>query len=171
MIPEHNLLSKLSLRDQIVEIENSHHSFTREELDRIFEILNALNEIGAIVPKNLQLCIEELRDDLLPHLLKEEQILFPYISALEADPANPPHSCFGSIANPIRMMQVEHEHVKSLLIKLRGLSSNYMVTNEALLEGLFIELEKLDRDLQEHIRWEDRVIFPQALKLENYLSY
>lgn len=160
------LTSSETLREQIVAIESSHHAFTRAELDRISEIMKALNGVGAIVPKSLQLCIEELRDDLLPHLIKEERILFPYITALESNPKNPPNSCFGSIANPIRMMQIEHEHVKNVLIKLRELTSNYMVTSEALLEGLFNELDKLDRDLEEHIRWEDEVIFPQALKLE-----
>lgn len=154
-----------SLSEQIDAIENSHHAFTREQLNRISRIIRTLNEIGKIVPEELQQGIEELQNDLLPHLMKEERILFPYINALESNPETPPHSCFGSIANPIHMMQIEHEHVKDLLIKLRELSSNYMVTKEALLEGLFAELAKLDRDLQKHIRWEDEVIFPQALKL------
>ncbi len=154
-----------NLGKQILDIENSHHVFTRESFARIFKIISALNDIGQIVPESVFRCIEELREDLLPHLMKEERILFPYITALEKDPLNPPQSCFGSITNPINMMRIEHARVKELLDQLKVLTSNYMVTNEVMLEGLYAELKKLDQDLQEHILWEDEVIFPEALKL------
>lgn len=156
----------LALGDLIHNVEQSHHVFTRDELERIAGLLGAMEKAGMPAPAKLQQCIDELRDDLLPHLIKEERILFPYITALERDTAHPPHSCFGSIANPIRMMQIEHEHLKSLLITLRELTTNYAATNEDWLDTLYQALQGLDLDLQEHIYWEDDVLFPGALKLE-----
>ena len=158
------------LGNLIAEIERTHHVFTRDELQRIEGLLDAMNKSGDTSSLALQRCFSELRDDLLPHLMKEERILFPYITALESNPTHPPHSCFGSIANPIRMMQIEHARVKTLLAELRELTSNYAVTAEAHLDSLYRALEGLDLDLQKHIYWEDDVLFPSAMELEREMA-
>lgn len=158
------------LGDLIADIEQSHHVYTRHQLDLIADLFGDMAGAGMATSVTLQQCFDTLRDDLVPHLMKEERILFPYITALESDPAHPPHSCFGSIANPIRMMKIEHEHVKALLGQLRNLTSDFAVTGDGRIDVLYQALEGLEHDLQEHIHWEDEVLFPGALQLEREMA-
>ena len=50
--------------------------------------------------------LRDLTNDMLPHMLKEEQVLFPYVTQL-----------FGTVKNPLRMM-MEHDRVGELLVSL-----------------------------------------------------
>lgn len=157
-----------SLSELIAHIEQFHHVFTREALTRISKLFDSpeLVSIGNIA--EIRNCFEELEADLTPHLMKEERILFPYVVSLESNPAQPSTSCFGSVANPIRMMNMEHLAVQNLLGKLRDLTANYGSPPEghSNVSALYAALEELDRDLMEHIHLEGDVLFPQALALE-----
>jgi regulator of cell morphogenesis and NO signaling len=153
-----------SLGELIVDIEQSHHVFTRSQLERIEQMLATVDDI----PEGLEQCIHALKNDLIPHLMKEERILFPFITALEISPERPPASCFGSIANPVRMMRVEHDAVQSLLAEIRQITMHYQFAGIGLAE-LYAALMALDKDLVEHIYWEDEVLFPRALQLEKQL--
>jgi regulator of cell morphogenesis and NO signaling len=165
-LPTHEEASPHRLGKLIASIEQSHHVFTRDALDCITKLFDAVTDAGKPAPLALRRCFDELQADLIPHLMKEERILFPYIIALESEPANPPHSCFGSIANPIRMMEIEHDHVKALLTRQRELLLYYAATSNAQTDALYAALLALDNDLQQHINMEDNVLFPQALRLE-----
>lgn len=149
----------------IADIEQSHHRFTREQLERIANILANIGE----VPDQVRKCIDALREDLIPHLMKEERILFPYIAALEQSNGNPPEACFGNVANPINAMQLEHRDVKALLGEMRQAAGNYQAAGEPLAQ-LYAALEALEQDLIKHIYKEDEVLFPRALKATQYLA-
>jgi regulator of cell morphogenesis and NO signaling len=155
-----------SLGELIANIEATHHTFTREALARIETLLESTPLPDQSRRTALIECFRTLHADLLPHLLKEENILFPYIVALERDPANPPHSCFGSVANPIAMMQMEHATCLELLEQLRSLTDHYKHLAGSIIQVLYDALAELDADLVEHIHWEDHVLFPRALQLE-----
>jgi len=157
------------LGDLIAHIEQSHHVFTRSELERIAEILDAMKGVSIPVLAEIELCFAELRADLIPHLMKEERILFPYITSLERDPTHPPSSCFGSIANPISIMLIEHTAVINLLKKLRALTDEYRAApgSSASMLKLYTALAGLDDDLMQHIHWEDDVLFPRAQQMES----
>lgn len=148
-------------------IEQTHHAYTRDALARIKLLLSRATAAGMKLPQELPGLILALHDDLLPHLMKEEQVLFPYLAVMERQLGVLPESCFGSVANPIRMMQYEHEVVKQLLAKLRSVCADYVPRSG--LEALYADLQALDADLVEHIRQEDEVLFPRALALEQSL--
>ena len=58
----------------------------------------------------------ELEADLAPHMMKEERVLFPFIAAMAATPAGTAIPVpFGTVRNPIRMMELEHDTVGGLL--------------------------------------------------------
>ena len=152
------------LMESIVQL---HHAYTRQELERVAVMLQALVQAGKPVAKELRYCISAMQEDLLPHLLKEENILFPYITALEQTPSTLPSSCFGSVANPIRMMEYEHATLDALLVKLRTLTGNYQATDDADTAQLYAVLAALDQDLVQHMYWENQVLFPRALQLEH----
>lgn len=168
--PAHGVLPRLPLSCLIADIEASHHVFTRTALERIAALFAADHADRDSASQALRCCFDELRADLLPHLVKEERILFPYISALENNPEQPPDACFGSVSQPIRMMQIEHEQVKTLLAQLRQITTDYAFTADPQINVLYAALADLDGDLQEHIRREDEILFPCVLALARKAS-
>ena len=166
--PTRNPIETARLKDLVAYIEVSHHAFTRDQLGRIAGLVTTLDEAGRPVPDELRHVCDELAADLLPHLMKEESILFPYIVALESSPS-PPHACFGTLANPIRMMNIEHDRLDGVLTRLRALTDHYR-TDSSLADGvvaLYAALEALDADLVQHMYLEDDVLFPRAQQLES----
>jgi regulator of cell morphogenesis and NO signaling len=150
-------------------IVDTHHVFTREMLDTVKQLsAKVATRHGEHHPevRKVELLVGELNDDLLPHMMKEEEILFPFVAALEAGTA--PASCFGTIENPIRMMMFEHEAVGELLVALRGATDNYTLPADACLSfrALYERLTDLEKDLHRHIALENSVLFPRAAQLE-----
>ena len=158
--------------DLIIYIKETHHEFTRSQLSLIAMQLDKSEKNGVPVTLEVVNCCQKLQTDLLTHLIKEERILFPYIAELSQHPSNPPHSCFGSVSNPIRMMGREHTDVKNILSQLRALTEDFNppVNCAPSISALYIALAELDRDLVEHMYWEDEVLFPHAIKLESEAS-
>lgn len=153
-------------------IEETHHTFTRTELSRIANLMEDPSFAEHPHFEDIRQCFSTLRADLEPHMSKEEFILFPYITALEADPASPPESCFGSVSHPIRAMRFEHIAMVGMLETLRELTEQYRPAAECnpQIFLIFAALAALDADLVEHMHWEDNVLFPRALQLESRIA-
>src|SRR5215204_598964 len=103
-------LQKLSLSELISHIIKTHHVFTKSEMGRIQALAGKVIGVhGANHPELLTVgeLFQQLCADLNPHMFKEEQILFPYIIAMEqAETQNQPvpFAPFGTVKNPVRMM-------------------------------------------------------------------
>jgi regulator of cell morphogenesis and NO signaling len=104
-------------------------------------------------------------EDLEPHMMKEERVLFPAIQQLTAGAAEFP---FGSINNPIRMMGIEHERTGELLARLRDATDDYQAPADACasFRSLYERLAALDHDTRLHIFEENHLLFPRAAALE-----
>jgi hypothetical protein len=76
IISPQNSAEHAKLGELIVHIEQSHHVFTRSELERIADILHAMKGAEMPVLAEIERCFAELRADLIPHLMKEERIFF-----------------------------------------------------------------------------------------------
>jgi regulator of cell morphogenesis and NO signaling len=109
--------------------------------------------------------VAHIRADLDPHLMKEERVLFPAIEALAAGQREFP---FGTVGNPIRMMEQEHDRAGRLLKELRAVTYGFEIPNDACASyrSLYERLEHLEADTHEHIHKENNVLFPAAAKLQ-----
>jgi regulator of cell morphogenesis and NO signaling len=157
------------LTDLIDLIEDTHHTFTRSELNRIGRLLGE-PDLGTLPQiDEIRGCFTALHAELESHLAKEENILFPYISKL--DDGKPGSACFGSVANPIRVMNAEHLAMIAQLETLRRLTAQYRPATNSSPQTflLYASLAGLDEDLVEHMYWEDQVLFPRALQKERNL--
>lgn len=159
------------LADLQAYILNVHHTYTRQALETVALLSEKVaNRHGGNHPQVLTVrrLFEDLSNDLMPHMMKEEQVLFPYVEELES--GGDPSSCFGTIANPIRQMLLEHEAAGELLVKLRTTTNGYDLPPDACLSfrALYERLSDLERDLHQHIHLENNVLFPRALRLEAY---
>ena len=108
--------------------------------------------------------VAAISDDLVPHLRKEERVLFPAITRVTAGQREFP---FGAIDNPIRVMLTEHEAVGAPLAELRAATGNYAVPADgcASYRSLYGRLEALEADTFRHIHLENNVLFPAVTAL------
>lgn len=167
-----------SLPELITHILDTHHVFTKSEMDRLQLLADkVLHAHGGNHPELVHLdeLLTRLCDDLKPHMFKEEQILFPYINALvQAADQNRavPFAPFGTVKNPIRMMTMEHDTAGEILRELRALTSDYKVPADGCIsyQTLYQALENFEKDLHQHIHLENNLLFPKALELENALN-
>ncbi|HEX7190977.1 MAG TPA: iron-sulfur cluster repair di-iron protein, partial [Thermoanaerobaculia bacterium] len=150
-------------------IVDTHHVFTRDIIETIRLLANKVaTRHGGNHPEVIAVnaFAQALCDELIPHMFKEENILFPYIESMENGENRA--SCFGTVANPIRMMMLEHENAGELLTKLRSTTNDYTLPPDACLSfrALYERLVDLEQDLHVHIHLENNLLFPRALTLE-----
>jgi regulator of cell morphogenesis and NO signaling len=154
-------------------IEQTHHAYLREELPRLTGLVGKIREVhGERHPKlvEVQRVFLGLRDELMMHMMKEEQVLFPMIRQMEASDNEPSFDC-GSVDNPIRVMEHEHDNAGNALARLNELTGGYLPpadacnTYRATLSGL----QELELDLHLHIHKENNILFPRASEREKLL--
>lgn len=162
--------SRASLTDLCDHIEQTHHVYLRTQFPRLEQLLGkVLSAHGGHHPELRAVAgqFRALVGELGPHLMKEEQILFPAIRRLEAADS-PPRFPFGSVRNPIRMMEHEHDGAGHCLHELRRLTNGYAPPTDACAtwRQLLLGLDALERDLHLHIHKENNLLFPAAARLE-----
>ncbi len=163
-----------SLASLIEHIVETHHVFCRREMTRIYSLFKETIDLhGKDHPelKQIQTLFFKMSRDLSMHLLKEEQTLFPYIARFEEavrrnDPVSWPP--FGSVENPIRMMVLEHDQADREIEEMRTLSNEYKPPPDASdrYSELYSGLAAFDHDMQRHIHFEDHLLFPRAVAME-----
>jgi regulator of cell morphogenesis and NO signaling len=159
-----------TLSDLCDHIEATHHAFLKTELPRLGELVNKVANVHGENHSEfieLRTIFGELRAELEPHMMKEEQILFPAIRQLESS-ATQPSFPFGTVANPIRMMEHEHDNAGSALKRIRDLLSGFVVPGEACntWRAMLHGLQALESDLHQHVHKENNILFLKAQRLE-----
>jgi len=156
-------------------IVDKHHVFTREEIARITALLN---KVCSVHGKNhqelfaIQQLFQELAADLLPHMMKEENILFPYIARLEEAHRNnapAPQPPFGTVRNPVRVMMTEHDTAGDILRKIRETTKDFTLPVDVCIsyQTLYQALEGFEQDVHQHIHLENNILFPRAVEIED----
>ena len=155
-------------------IVSVHHAYVRESLPRLDGWIAKLVAVhGARHPElpSVASAFRRLRAELEQHLMKEEQILFPYVRELVrlSDKACcAPRSPFGSVENPIRMMEREHRDAGDELSAIREMTCGFRAPSDGCTtyNVCMAELAAFERDLHRHIHLENNILFPRAIALE-----
>ena len=164
------------LADYIV---NTHHSYVKKSLPDLRTYAEKVMKVhGNHHPELIQIhqLVEEINAELTAHLIKEEKVLFPYVKELVTANHNTQvlhAAAFGTVQNPINMMEVEHELVGKNLEKIRHLSQNYLLPEDACASYslLYRLLDEFEEDLHLHIHLENNILFPKALEIEKKLTH
>ena len=158
-------------------IVNNHHSYVRKTLPELITYGAKVASVHGDKHSELiriQALIEAISSEMSTHMIKEEKVLFPYIKAL----LNAQHSGlgemaqFGSVSQPISMMEMEHEGVGRALEEIRSLSRDYLLPEDACASYklLFKILQEFEEDLHIHVHLENNILFVKALELEKNLE-
>lgn len=156
-------------------IVNKHHVFTRNEMQRLTELFGKVcSKHGTNHPElvEMQSEFQTLCSELGPHMMKEENILFPYIARLETavqQNGPVPFAPFGTVQNPIAVMMKEHDAAGEILKRMRGLANDFNAPEDACIsyQTLYAPLAEIEADLHQHIHLENNILFPKALEMEN----
>ncbi len=159
-------------------IEKTHHRYVEEKSSVLFMFLDKLCKVhGGRHPELFQInkLFVEGAGELAKHMKKEELILFPFIKKmLNAQKTNQeitvPH--FGTVDNPIAMMQDEHTIEGERFAKIAELTNNYVPPADACetYRVTFAMLKEFEADLHKHIHLENNILFPGAKVLEKQFT-
>lgn len=160
-------------------IINNHHKFVRTKLPEIniyAEKVAKVHGRGRPALIEVRNIFQSLIGELLDHLEKEEEVLFPYVKKMMvwkrngSQPDQKPH--FGKVENPVAMMEAEHDEAGAAMAEIRKLTDNYTLPEDACAtyRVLFQNLEAFEEDLHKHVHLENNILFPKALQLEKELN-
>ncbi|HEX7584591.1 MAG TPA: iron-sulfur cluster repair di-iron protein [Prolixibacteraceae bacterium] len=159
------------LADYII---HTHHQYVTKAISQILPLAQKVADVHgenhAEVIRINEL-FQDLADELLNHMQKEERILFPYIKKLAVDASAGNYtdgSRFGTVAGPISVMEQEHEKAGVILKELFRLSDGYTPPEDACntFRVLFGKLKEFEDDLHRHIHLENNILFPKAIEME-----
>jgi regulator of cell morphogenesis and NO signaling len=164
--------------DRLIDhIVATHHTYVREAMPAIMRRLIKLADAHGERHPELHRILDvfhELNAEMTQHMLKEERVLFPYIRDLATRDADR-HTClqgrnpFGTVDNPIRMMEREHREAADALMLIRELTGGYTTPEDgcATYKACMEEFDRFERDLHRHVHLENNVLFPRARALED----
>lgn len=164
-----------TLSELVEHIVGTHHVYVKQELPRLQQLLKKVVAVhGAGYPElaAIQQIFQGVSEELSSHMMKEEHILFPYIVAMENAVSNGrprPRPAFGTVSNPVHMMELEHDSAGAALKEIGALSSNYEPPESACFSyrTLYTALKEFETDLHQHIHLENNILFPRAIAMEN----
>ena len=155
-------------------IVNNHHRYVQRSLPIILAHIDKVVSVhGGNHPELAGIAdrFHAVAEELTRHMQKEEMVLFPYIKTLvvanggDGPMIAPP---FGTIRNPIRMMEAEHRSAGDAFAFIRNASSDLTPPADACTtyRVTYGELAEFERDLHQHIHLENNILFPKAIELE-----
>ena len=137
-------------------IETRYHARHREQLPQLVAMAERVEDVhfgDDGVPEGLSALLRQMIGEMEVHMKKEELILFPAIRK----------GGMPGIENPIAVMRADHAGHEREVAEIRRLTANLSLPDGACgtWTGLYRGLEEFTRDLTEHMRLENEVLFPQ----------
>ena len=158
-------------------IVNNHHAYVKSAIPEITahlqKVYNAHVEKHPYIAE-VQNTFALVAEEMINHMMKEERILFPivkYLTESQKFKEKPKTGGFGTIKNPIRQMEAEHVSAGGAMEKIRALTNNYSLPEDACttFQVTYKELDEFERDLHKHVHLENNILFPRVIELEERL--
>ena len=165
--------NKMSVNALIKHIIETHHKYVKEKIPTIKDFAKKVSKVhGKNYPETnlIYHLFLKLSDELLDHMNKEEEILFPKIKILvDKTYSKSVFFSYGTISNPIKMMEMEHESAKKVLKEIEELSNKYNSPPSACntYKALYNSLKEFQDDLHIHIHLENNILFPKVMKFDD----
>lgn len=156
--PENNDIKEKPLSEltQFI-IQRYHHDLRRRLPDLVLlaEKVEQVHHDHTHCPHGLHSLLKELHEEMLMHMMKEENVLFPLIDSGRGNMA----------LMPVKVMTAEHDAHGKQLNEIHRLTSDFNPPVDACRswQTLYKGLEELEVELMEHIHLENNILFPRAL--------
>lgn len=159
-------------------VEKTHHRYVEEKTPVLQAFLDKLCKVhGDRHPELFEIreLFDESAKDLAAHMKKEELILFPFVRNMikaqqTGEALRLPH--FGTVENPVNMMQHEHTIEGERFEKIAKLTGGYIPPADACntYKVAFAMLQDFENNLHTHIHLENNILFPKSIHLEKDFS-
>ena len=164
--PEEELLS-FSPLEIIAYLKRTHQYYIHYMLPKLDLMLKQLTESSNTEFKELKMVntfYQKYRKELLQHINDEEENVFPYIERLVKKQM--PDEEYSILS-----FEEEHTNVDEKLNDLKNLIIKYMTPDydENLCNEFLITLYRFEKDINDHARIEDVILFLQATAIEKKL--
>lgn len=156
-------------------IHKQHHKYVEESIPVINGYLHKIVQVhGNDHPELREIAslFKKSAGELTMHMKKEELMLFPYVQKLvklkESNASDWQKPVFGSVENPIRQMEQEHEGEGDRFKRIARLSNNYTPPADGCntYRVTYQKLKEFEADLHLHIHLENNILFPKTKDLE-----
>ena len=146
--------SPAELIDYILRRFHEQHRQDVPELIRLAQRVEQVHADRSDCPAGLADHLEIMFQELLSHMMKEEQVLFPMLLA----------GSNGEAQSPISLMRLEHDQHGDALARLESLTNDITAPADACntWSALYAGLARLREDLMQHIHLENNVLFLNA---------
>jgi regulator of cell morphogenesis and NO signaling len=170
-------LQRFSVALIIDYLKNTHAYYLHHKVPEIQSYINQMEEgSSSDQQKNIHLLksfFKEYTEELKDHLSKEDHSVFPYALALHAalESGTIPDSLLQTIREePILEYERNHDDLEIKLNDLKNLIIKYLppISNEVC-QKLLTELYRLESDLENHARIEEKVLVPKISLIEKEL--
>lgn len=137
-------------------IRQRYHNTHRHQLTELITLTEKVSQVHAdVFPAELLPLLQSIQAELLSHMMKEEQVLFPMLN----------QGMGRAAAMPIRMMMHEHTEHEAAMAHLLELTDQLTPPTDACgsWQRLYAEARIFVNDLNEHMRLENEILFARAL--------
>ncbi|NSL50660.1 iron-sulfur cluster repair di-iron protein [Calidifontibacillus erzurumensis] len=151
--------------DLIDHIVQTHHAYLNEELPQLGQLVTKVYRVHG--PNHPHLAkvynyYHDLSKELVEHLIKEEEAIFPLVKEYEAEPST---EKLEKIKSAINELEAEHDKAGDLLKLIREVTNDFTLPPDACMTYTltYQRLENLESDMFNHVHKENNILFPRYL--------
>lgn len=153
----------MSITELSTLILDTHHVYLRETMGTIQTLADKVARVhGENHPELRELArvYTKFHHEMLDHLNKEEQILFPALVHLESGAG-----AGFPVTGPISVMERDHDESCTDLDRIRELTANFALPQDACnsYRALFKGLQDIEQDTLQHIHKENNILFVKGV--------
>lgn len=165
--------------DLIIEyLKHAHYLFIKHKLpfiNRLVQHFKADHPDYQQVEKDLKILFPLFMEDFINHIYEEEDTLFKYIHKLDRARQGRYHTSrlYSAMEKySLQRCAMEHEAHDDEMAGIRKMTKDYLLTPGAPLhvKVIYCELMQFEKNLQEHARIENEILFPKAMLLESQVK-
>ncbi len=166
--------------DELVDlVQNKHHKYIYDVTPIIQGYLAKICKVhGNNHPElfTVTKLFNQIIENLMPHMQKEETEFFPYVKDLAIALKNNTKlgsTPFGKIRDMIPILMAEHVPEGERMQQINELTNNYTPPKDACntYKATYASLQSFEQDLHLHIHLENNIIFKRALEDENKVQF
>jgi regulator of cell morphogenesis and NO signaling len=159
-------------------LQRTHDYYLKSQIPLIEGLIDTLIDKNETPDKNIKLVHDFFliyKTELDEHIQREELITFPYIENIY-------HLLYNTFdlekykettqSYSIKRFSEEHDNIDEKLFDLQNLFIKYIpgLYNHNIIHSIVFELFRLERDIRDHTRLEEKVMKPMVLEIENTLK-
>lgn len=157
---------QMTIREIVEHIVDTYHIYSKQELPRISQLIEKINtKHGQRYPyiSDLQNIFEQMKKSLLEHMEEEEMVVFPLLINLERHK----ESYKEEVKKHLGSLDNDHLETGDALDRIKKLTNDYAPPLNACTTHIVMlnSLERLERNLHEHIHKENQILFPRAMSM------